>query len=587
MIKRILGICIIILITAVYCSAGPYEDGTVAANTSGNRVLSEIGSPDQINNRLANPLTSDGAGLSTFGPVTVPPVSPGICPDGYNYDGSVPVCRKQSFNAQIRGAPSSENFLEVTIGAGPTHDLTSLVIQQDLDFDGVFDATYISPWIASGVCANGIISCNAGTWDNCSYFTWTANISEISLTSVPQISNLAGCYCINTSCGSDLVPTNMEQILKDLGAGIMGTLQDTDPHLTVTKVENTAPFIKFYGQRSSSAGSSYSSEGLFLYYGGTTTPEHYYNPTGSPLVGDGANEASVQAADKNSLYSLLLGTRDQIVDTQEIRSCVKTRNITIDDSDTPQLNTMDTCTVLDITDCSIYKETICDYKNKDCVDTIENFDPTGYMLFNSQVYMTSPVTGDPWGFSATGISILYSYQADLGTLSSGLDHWWCIKREYLCDTEYDINTFDYPLVEPTSSYMAKEGLERADHTSQSVAEMGDTIVYEDYNPNTGSSLSRSFDLQPRDPTAPCEKVCKVQTPITSTDVGTEGKTSDYQHDVNSIETIYKPCNSTGSCDVESGETLLQDCTCTNSFPEAASAMMMLEKASNDMICSGD
>ena len=62
-----------------------------------------------------------------------------------------------SFNAQIQ-CPSSREFVTVLLtpaGGGEA----GILVGEDLDFDGTVDYTFNAPVNASGVCANGIISC--------------------------------------------------------------------------------------------------------------------------------------------------------------------------------------------------------------------------------------------------------------------------------------------------------------------------------------------------------------------------------------------------------------------------------------------
>jgi len=568
-------------------AAADYIDGTAAARISGNQFLSEIGTQDKINARISQPLTSDAASMTTFGPDTIPPEGSGGCPAGYVFESAASTCRKQSFAAQI-SAPSSENFIDIFINPGPSNDLASLTIRQDTNFDGNLNYTYTSPITVSGICANGIISCDTGTWSNCGYYAWTAGISSrISLGQVPGITSLAGCYCINTSCGSTLAVDNQEQILKDLGGGVVGIIQGGNPQLTISRVENIAPNFKYYGQKTSSAGALYPDSGSTPYYGGAPNPETYYNPTSDTLSGVGISEATAQAGDDSSFFSSLTKTKNQIADAKTIKSCSKNRRVEIDPGDNPHMAIIDTCTSLDTAGCTLYEETLCSYGLNDCVISVKQGIQTGATPSDNLLSLESPYSGAFWTFSATGSTISYSYLSSTGNLSSGPDHWWNIKRKFMCDSGHDINTNDYPMIPPSTSYAGKAGVERASHTRSNALLTGDVMVYEDYDPATGTSIARGVSLQPGDPASPCDKSCKVQLQSTSTEVGTEGKTSDYQHAVDSITTIYKPCDPTDTCDLEPGETLIQDCACTNDFPEAAAAMMMIEKASKDMICSAD
>ena len=127
-------------------------DPITAAHDAAGVVLQQFGSADGIRENASLPLTSDSARLSTI-------------------DGS-------DSAAILISNPSSNAFLSVSIQKAATGDLMPVRVSQDLDFDGVFDYAYQVPFPASGICANGIISCDAGTWDNCQGYTWSADASK-------------------------------------------------------------------------------------------------------------------------------------------------------------------------------------------------------------------------------------------------------------------------------------------------------------------------------------------------------------------------------------------------------------------------
>jgi hypothetical protein len=182
----------------------------------------------------------------------------------------------QDFKAQLTET-SSDAFLEVLIQPGPAGDIGTLTVRQDTDFDDAMDASYTSPVIASGVCANGIISCSPGTWYNCRFYRWQANPdSSVYLSEVDGIADLAGCYCVNAGCGGNLVWANAANMLKDLGGGIVGTIQKSNPDVVVTKVSTDAESIRYYGQRASDAGINQGS--AQIYFSGSQHPEQYYDP---------------------------------------------------------------------------------------------------------------------------------------------------------------------------------------------------------------------------------------------------------------------------------------------------------------------
>ena len=268
--------------------------GATAGTNSANQALGRLGSAEGILGNAYNPLTSNAARMVTV-------------------DGS------QSFNAQIQ-CPSSQAFVTVLLtpaGGGEA----GITVGEDLDFDGTVDFTYSSPVNASGVCANGIISCEPGTWNSCKGFRWTANPAGQTGLQEASITDLGGCYCINNSCGSNLLLARTGQILDTVGGGVIGSIQGLSPRYTVTRARIDGTSIFYHGQATagcSAAGAGGSLPTAYYSQGTDTTP-------GLLLAGAGALEASAQAADPNSYYNLILSSYSLASNPSTTASCVVER----------------------------------------------------------------------------------------------------------------------------------------------------------------------------------------------------------------------------------------------------------------------
>jgi len=265
-------ICHILLAQAP--TARSDSPGATAGSNSANQALGRFGSAEGILGNAYNPLTSSASPMNTV-------------------DGAT------SFNAQIQ-CPSSREFVTVLLtpaGGGEA----DIMVGEDLDFDGMVDYTFNAPVNASGVCANGIISCEPGSWNSCRGYKWTANpAGQTGLTEV-SITDLGGCYCINNSCGSNLFFARQRQILETVGGGVIGSIQGLSPRFTVTRARIDGTSILYHGQATagcSAAGAGGSLPTAYYSQGTDTTP-------GLLLAGAGALEASAQAADPNSYYSLI------------------------------------------------------------------------------------------------------------------------------------------------------------------------------------------------------------------------------------------------------------------------------------------
>ena len=266
-----------------FVSADP-ASVTEAETTVGN-ARSSYGSAEAIQQNFTTPLMSADA-MKTF-------------------DG-------QSFDANL-GCSGSQKFLEIFVAPSASGDIGTLTVSQDSDLDGTIDRVFTPGVPVSGVCANGAVSCNAGTWDNCSGLSWVVNGSgEIGMTPIP-LNKLGGCYCVNNSCGTGLVMSNLDKVLNDLGGGATGALTSQMDYLTVSEVGVTGPMIKFYAQK---AGDCAAGSPMLK----------AYNSTPGNLASDAF---SASAADPE--FNLITTSPAATADPVQIKSCQITRNLPVEE----------------------------------------------------------------------------------------------------------------------------------------------------------------------------------------------------------------------------------------------------------------
>jgi len=279
----------IALLSLASCpEAGIADESTTAGQTAAGSVLNRFGSTEGIRQNASNPLTAGGQLQSVDGSST----------------GSVTLTN-----------PSSTAFLTVLVQPGATGDLTTVQIAQDTDFNGQADYSFVLPVRVSGVCGNGIISCNAGTWENCVAYRWTADADGKASLEGVSLSNLGGCYCLNQSCGSSLPWSNLGLVLKDLGGGVVGAVQKAKDRYVVTQVSIDGSSISYYGQNTSNSG------------GSSTQAQYLGNP--AALASDAEGTTSTQAGDPNSLYSAMLSGFLQRGTSHSSNTCPVTRNISV------------------------------------------------------------------------------------------------------------------------------------------------------------------------------------------------------------------------------------------------------------------
>ncbi len=279
-----------LLSASVLCGATPEE----AASAIYGTIEGSYGTEAGFEERVSRPVISGDTPM-------------------YTLDGS------KSFNAQLT-CPSTFKFLEVSITVLSTGDLKA-TIRQDTDFDGNSDYTYVPPADISGVCSNGVVSCDAGTWQNCKYYSWISDANNFKATlQTGSITELGGCYCVNQSCGASY--SDYSSVLKDIGGGAAGAIQNVDARYAITDAKIAANVISYYGQ--DSAGCSGTSSA------GTNSLQSYYsNQDNSGLVAASDSEILNQMQDTSSAYYNVKESFDNSSAGVYVASCNIKRVVTI------------------------------------------------------------------------------------------------------------------------------------------------------------------------------------------------------------------------------------------------------------------
>lgn len=203
-------------------------------------------------------------------------------------------------------------LLEVLIHPDPSGDIGTVRVSRDKDLDGHFDTSATLPVAVSGVCANGIISCAPGSWNSCRFFQWSLDdVQALKLTEV-SLPELAGCYCVNNSCGTNLVLGNLSSVLSDLGGGIVGALTSADPRTGIAQAQINGPIISYVGAQTTAC---------------TTNPSvaqtgYRTNPTA--ILSD-----AFAASSGNSIFQALAASPVGMSRSQETRTCTIERQIIV------------------------------------------------------------------------------------------------------------------------------------------------------------------------------------------------------------------------------------------------------------------
>lgn len=272
------------LLVSINILAAPSDVANAEASASG--VMSKAGNAEDLQKNLTGPILTEQS-LTTF-------------------DGA-------SFDAQITCSATS-GFFELFAHPQPTGDIGSIMVQQDTTMDGVYDRVWTPGVHVSGVCANGVISCDLGTWDNCIAQKWVVSgANDLALQSVP-LRELGACYCTNDHCGAGLVWPNITNILTDIGGGAASALASKNPYYAISDVVISGTSVKYMGQQTAGCAA------------GPTTNDSYIATPGN-LSSD-----AFATAPTNSTYDILTTGSAASQDTSTYQTCEIRRNITMNET---------------------------------------------------------------------------------------------------------------------------------------------------------------------------------------------------------------------------------------------------------------
>lgn len=217
-----------------------------------------------------------------------------------------------SFKPNI-ACQKSATFMEVLVQPAASGDLGKVQISRDMDLDGTIDATMNLPIPVSGICSNGVISCQPGSWAQCHYFRWDVDAARALTLSEVEMPALAGCYCLNNSCGTNLAWSNMASVLTDLGGGMIGALTTNDARFGISQALINGPTIRYVGAQATACAPD------------PALAQTAYRANPATMVGDAAAIAS-----SSKIFDLLASSPIGTGTVQETRSCAIERQISVE-----------------------------------------------------------------------------------------------------------------------------------------------------------------------------------------------------------------------------------------------------------------
>jgi hypothetical protein len=277
-----------------------------AQRADGQSVSNSASEKQAVEDRARAAASASRAKSSDSDAITSNYLTPGLAGQTITtVDGS------RSFTPSL-ACQKTASLLEVIVQPGTSGDLTSVTIARDTDLDGTIDTRGTLPVPVSGICANGIISCEAGTWNGCRSYRWNAAAGGPLTLAPTDLSGLAGCYCINASCGAGLAWSNMSGVLRDLGGGMVGALTSADPRYGVAEALIDGPSIRYVGAQSTACASN------------QALPQSAYKANSAAMASD-AYTASTGNAVFQALANSQIGTGTSL----QYRHCTIERTVTV------------------------------------------------------------------------------------------------------------------------------------------------------------------------------------------------------------------------------------------------------------------
>jgi hypothetical protein len=218
----------------------------------------------------------------------------------------------KSFSPNI-ACQKTATLLELLVQPAPSGDLGAVKVSRDLDLDGSIDTVNNLPVAVSGICANGVIACDPGSWSQCHYYLWGADAARNLTLSEVAMPSLAGCYCLNNSCGTNLAWSNMASVLTDLGGGMIGALTTADPRIGVARAVIDGPTIRYVGAQATACVAD------------PALPQTGYRAMPAALPSD-----AIAAASNNSIFQALSGSAVGMGKMVETSACTVTRQVDVE-----------------------------------------------------------------------------------------------------------------------------------------------------------------------------------------------------------------------------------------------------------------
>jgi hypothetical protein len=259
-----------------------YKRSMQEGNLAAQGILSEIGSPQQIENRISSPIANPDKSFTTFGPDE----------------------EKQEFRAAVF---ENTNTYNLNVHAPRAEDGTFSGVTATTQPPNGQKTTFVFDNRISGICYDGFIT---GTTEY-EYYTWQVS-KTMKITAVNSDVPLKDCICITYSCGLG-TGTDLP-LLERLSAGVVTAVHRALPTFAVVKAD------------ASPAGVTY----VFSQISSYTDDVPEFNPQDDSGLEDQIQYERYRARqDDNSVYSILSDTHQATdYNSQQMKSDTQRANRT-------------------------------------------------------------------------------------------------------------------------------------------------------------------------------------------------------------------------------------------------------------------
>jgi hypothetical protein len=534
MIKILIGLIFII----INLNANDKNNAKNSGSIAGQSAISKYGSKSGIQTNVTP--------LQTGGTLT-------------SIDG------KSTFNAKIGGCAENNEAIKIVFYP-KSNNVLDINLNQDLEASGTYNYSYNIQNVTT-ICTAGVRLTNGKYYK----FDFNKFSKQISIREVVQ-SESGYCFCILDSCNYGGYRKDIaDKVVGDL-VGVIGSSGISNYQAGINNYNEIQKTYYMYVRNEQSCNDS----NVGNHYTGINPTAYYESQVVNPIsiedvaMKDGNKSDSLYYITGNLDSTVISSSNNNSLHNIKIKNeqvCTIKKKPYLDDNGNIKIKIEDGC--IANYSCPLHREEICDDSGRNCIDRILNKVSTSY-----NIPLQCKSFNDEFQICADGnnISTLSNYGAENNVIYSSLgESYFYAKRYYDCGTQ---------TITHDSS--------KTNNTLSSVDKSGSTINYTDFDGNPQNIYLGEFDN--------CQvRNCRVKINTKHTQVYTDGTSNASTKDgVSTVEYEFKKCNQLANqsyiCPLESGETLLDDCSCNIGMGAASMAIgyaSAIEDAVKDFTCSSN